>query len=191
MAKEEKPEGGEATEAPKKGKKKLIIFAVVGLVVVAALAVGIPMMLGGGDAEHEEELEEEAPKVYMQAKLDTFIVNLSQAKNFLKVTMLIEYDPEALHPHGEDGHGGGGGYGGGGSGGGAADPTALPPELKAKEPQIRDAVIRVLSSKKAEDVLTPEGKESLKEELVEALNEAVAFDEPPVTNVYFTEFIVQ
>lgn len=189
MAKEEKPEA-EATEAPKKSKKKLMIFGAVGLVVVALLAVGVPMMLGGGDAEHEEEVEE-APTVYMQAKLETFIVNLSQAKNFLKVTMLIEYDPAALHPAGEEGHGGGGGYGGGGSGGGAADPTALPPELKAKEPQIRDAVIKVLSSKKAEDVLTPEGKETLKEELVEAINESVGFDEPPVTNVYFTEFIVQ
>lgn len=190
MAKEEKPEG-EVVEAPKKSKKKLIIFGAIGLVVVAVLAIGVPMMLGGGEPEGGEEVDEEAPKVYMQAKLETFIVNLSQAKNFLKVTMLIEYDPDALHPAGEEGHGGGGGYGGGGSGGGGADPTALPPELKAKEPQIRDAVIRVLSSKKSEEVLTPEGKEALKEELVEALNEAVGFDEPPITNVYFTEFIVQ
>jgi flagellar basal body-associated protein FliL len=49
----------------------------------------------------------------------------------------------------------------------------------------------VLSSKKAEDVLTSDGKERLKEELIEGLNEAVALEEPPLTAVFFTEFIIQ
>ena len=63
--------------------------------------------------------------------------------------------------------------------------------MQAREPMMRDAVIRVLSSKKAVDVLSPEGKEKLKEELVEAINEAIGLEEGPVVNVYFTEFIIQ
>ena len=202
-AKEKEPEQKEA-EAPKKSKKKLIIFAAVGLVILIALGVGIPMMMGGkeGEGEGEEVVEEEPVKVLKQAKLDTFIVNLSEQKNFIKLTMLIEYDPEILAKMGGEGHGGGHGGGGeilsghasgGGANGGeaAADPFALPVELEPKAPMIKDAVIRVLSSKRVEQVLTVEGKEAMKEELIEGINDAIGFEEPPVTNVYFTEFIVQ
>jgi flagellar basal body-associated protein FliL len=63
--------------------------------------------------------------------------------------------------------------------------------MAKREIQIKDTLLRVLSSKKAEDVLTAEGKERLKEELIEGLNEAVALEEPPLTGVYFTEFIIQ
>lgn len=201
MAAKEKEADSKEAEAPKKSKKKLIIFGAVGLVVLIALGVGIPMMMGGGEeGEGEEEVVEEPVKVFKQAKLDPFIVNLSAQKNFIKVTMLIEYDPEIItkmsggHAEG-GGHGGGdmSGHasGGGASGGEAADPFALPPELSMKAPMINDAIIKILSSKSAEQVLTVEGKETLKEELIEAVNDAIGFEEPPIVNIYFTEFIVQ
>lgn len=204
MAAKEEGEKKEAEAAPKKSKKKLIIFGGIGLLVVA-LGVGIPMMMGGGKEEGQEEevVEEEAPKIYKQAKLDTFIVNLSDAKNFLKVSMLLEYDPEILakmaggeghgggHGGGDAAYGGGGSHGGGASGGGAPDPFAFPHELEAKLPMIKDAILRVLSSKRSEQVLTLEGKAAMKEEVIESVNEAIGFEEPPIVNVYFTEFIVQ
>ena len=56
---------------------------------------------------------------------------------------------------------------------------------------INDAIIRVLSSKTTEAVLSPDGKEQLKEELVEAINDASGLDEAAVANVYFTDFIIQ
>jgi flagellar FliL protein len=90
------------------------------------------------------------------------------------------------------GSGGGHGYGGGAAGGGAPpDPTALPEVMLAREPMVRDAIIRVLASKRAVEVLTIDGKERLKEEIVESVNEALQFSESTVTNVYFAEFIVQ
>lgn len=194
--KDTEEEGAEGTAQPDASaankKKKLILFGGIG-VVVLLLAIGIPLMFmgksGGSEGDGAEEVVPEV--IYKRAKLDTFIVNLSDAKRYLKVTMLLEYDPSLLSSEG--GEGGGGGHGGGGSGGeGAAPaPDALPSQIKEKEPQVRDAVIQVLSSKRAEDLLTSTGKQSLKEELIESINTALDFPEPPIVQVYFTEFIIQ
>jgi flagellar protein FliL len=56
---------------------------------------------------------------------------------------------------------------------------------------IKGAIIAVLSSKKASELLTRTGKETLKDELIEAINEALGLDESPVVNIYFKEFIIQ
>lgn len=188
-AEKKEGEGGEA-EAPAggKSKKKLIIIAVVALL---AIGGGTFAFLGGSkppEGDQTEEIEEK--KEYKVAELDTFIVNLSESTSFLKIKMLIEYDP-AVFGGATGGAEGGGGHGGGGAGGGEADKAELPPALKARYPMIRDAIIRVISGKRATDVLTVTGKETLKQELIEAINEAAGFDEPPVVNVYFTEFIIQ
>lgn len=192
MAEEEKKEEGTEEEGEqKKGKGKLLLIIGVVIILLASAGVSSMLLLGGeepeggehGEEEHEEQVH------YETFELDTIIVNLSKSNSFLKVKMLIEFDP--THLHGDDGHGGGGAYGGGGSGGGDAAPAGLPGVLGEKEPMIRDAIIRVLSSKTAEQILTVEGKEELKEELVEAINEMAGLDEGPVVAVYFMEFIVQ
>lgn len=195
---EEKPAAeGEAAEGGKKGgKKKLIIIVALVLLVVG---IAVPMLLLGGGEEKTEEgaehAEEESTKSYLTAELPTFIVNLSESSSFLKVTMLVEYDPEAIAKAeaklGAKGAKGGGGGGGHAGGGGEPKAGGLPPVMGAREPMIKDAIIRVLSSKKVDEVLTVEGKERLKEELIEAINEAVALEDPPIVGVYFTEFIIQ
>ncbi|MFM1847516.1 MAG: flagellar FliL protein [Pseudomonadota bacterium] len=189
-AEKKEGEGGheEAAAGGGGGKKKLIIIAVVALLAVGG---GAFAFLGGSkppEGEQAEEIEEK--KEYKVAELDTFIVNLSESTSFLKVKMLVEYDPATM-AEGEGGAEGGGGHGGGGGGGGGAEKNELPPMLKARYPMIRDAIIRVISGKRATDVLTVTGKETLKQELIEAINEATGLDEPPVVNVYFTEFIIQ
>ena len=187
--KEEEAEGKEAghEEAPKgKSKKKLIIIIVAAVVVLGG---GAFFMMGGKKADTKETEHKEEEKHYVSAQLDPFIVNLSESSAFLKTTLLVEYDP-ALLTSGEGGEGGGGAEGGHGAGEGEKK-AGLPPVMKAREPMIRDAVIRVLSSKKTADVLIPEGKENLKQELVEAINEAIGLPEGPVVAIYFTEFIIQ
>ncbi len=191
MAKdEEKQEGKEAAPAaegeaaPKSKKKLIIIVAVAAVVVIGAAAF---FMMGGKKeegAEGKPEEHAEEHKHYEQAELQTFIVNLSETSNFLKVKLLLEYDAEILAKAG--------GEAGGGHGGGEGEKAAgLPGVLGTREAMIQDAVIKVLSSKKAADVLTIEGKEQIKEELLEAINEASQLEEPPIVAVYFKEFIVQ
>lgn len=192
---EESAEG----EKPKKKSKK-VIFIALGVVLLIAGA-GVPMFLMGGapeDEKAEEHAEEEhhEEKHLETADLGTLVVNLSEATSFLKAHILVEFDNVIVEkqmkppPEGEEhaAEEGGGGHGGGEKAGGAAP---LPEFMAKREIQIKDTLLRVLSSKKAEDVLTAEGKERLKEELIEGLNEAVALEEPPLTAVYFTEFIIQ
>ena len=189
--KEEKKEG-EAAEAgaPKKSKKKLII--IVAAVLVLAIGGGAFMFLGKKEVKPEdgEHAEAEPEQHYETVALDSIIVNLSENASFLKVKMILEYDPKVVL-RAKAGHGGGGGYGGGGAGGEGEKDGGLPGVLGEKEPNIRDAIIRVMSSKKAEEVLTKDGKEQLKQELIEAINEATGLDEPAITNIFFVEFVIQ
>ena len=101
--------------------------------------------------------------------------------------ILLEYDPKILEQAAQ--HSGSTGEGGSGAGGG--EKAVVPAVLSARIPMIRYSIIRVISSKKAEQVLTPDGKESLKEELIEAINEAIGLSENPIVAIYFTDFIIQ
>ena len=56
-------------------------------------------------------------------------------------------------------------------------------------PRIRDTILSVLTVCKAEPLLTPEGKQQLKRNLLEALNRENP--ELGVREIYFTEFLVQ
>ncbi len=192
-----KTEEASGDGAPKKKSKK-VIFIALGVVLLVAGA-GVPMFLMGGAPEEAavapEEEEHHEEKHLETADLGSFVVNLSEATSFLKAHLLVEFDnavvEKQMKPPAEgEAHAaeeGGGGHGGGEKGGAAP----LPEFMAKREIQVKDTILKVLSSKKADDVLTPDGKERLKDELIEGLNEAVGLEEPPLTAVYFTEFIIQ
>ena len=187
---EDKDKGkeGAAEEAPAKPKSKKKLFIIIGVVVlIVGGGAGFFLMSGsapkeateGGEpaeAAHEEENE------YKTVELDTMIVNLSSNASFLKTKLLLQYDPKVV--------GEGGAAKAEGEEGGKKS-AALPGKLHEREAMVRDAMIRVMSSKKAEDVLTPEGKEQLKEELIEAINEASGLEEPPIVAIFYVDFIIQ
>ena len=185
-AKEEhgdKKEGAEG-EAPKGGKKKMIIIIAVAAVVLIGGGVGAFLALGGkkpaedgaseeggegeeaaaegeGGKEHGEEGGEHGgPAAPAVMPLETFIVNLQVKGSFLKTTLQLEF----------------------------AEPE-LPPTAEADTPKIRDTIIRILSSKSAQDLLSAEGKEKAREEIRDGINELLGGED--VTQVYFTEFIIQ
>ena len=54
---------------------------------------------------------------------------------------------------------------------------------------IRDIVVSTLSSKTYEEVSTQKGKNRLKDEIVDRLNEVLA--DGHIKNIYFTDFVVQ
>jgi flagellar FliL protein len=190
---EKKEEAKEGEEVPKKKSKKKLIMIIVPVVLL--LLGGVAFVLLGSKEEpkegEEEEVVVEAPKKLKTLKLDPFIVNLSENISFLKCTLLIEFDPvlmdKALGLNGKDGKA----HGGGAAGGGAKVEESGHPHFTERQPMIRDAVINVLASKKVQDVITPEGKDRLKEELIESINESLGLNEDPVVNIYFLEFIIQ
>ena len=193
--KEEKE--GEAKEETPKGKSKKKLLMIIIPVVVLLIGGGAAFFLMGSKPapksgeEAEQPVEEAKTKKYVTLKLDPFIVNLSENISFLKVTMIIEFDPEIFAKGEKGGSAHGEAHGGGGGGEEKKEGAGAPGRLTERQPMIRDAIIHVLSSKKVTDVITSEGKDKLKEELVETINEAIGLPENPVVNVYFLDFIIQ
>lgn len=180
-------EGG----AKKSGKKKLIILVLL-ILLLGGGGAGAFLILGKSKEKaegKEEHVEEHKPNlVYAQIE-PAFIVNLADSGSYLKVAVWLEYDIDRAKKLQEGAHGAGG-HGSGGSGGGDKAPV-LEGILKTKEPLIKDAIIRVLSSKTVDEARSTTLRDAIKGELVEAINEVVTEEEGPVTDVLFTEYIVQ
>ncbi len=184
MADEEKEEGAAEGKEGKKGGNKLIIFIVAGVlvlllvigIVVAVLMMGgdeqaaDPNAAGGGGDQALQEKQQQAKKVANSDMLtigpmfplDQFIVNLltQSGRRYLKATVNLELSDEAL--------------------------TA---ELQSKEAVVTDTVINILSSKSLEEISTIKGKEKLKQEIKERINEYLV--DGQVKGVYFTQFVIQ
>lgn len=62
-------------------------------------------------------------------------------------------------------------------------------KVEAYNVQIKDLIITILSSKRFDDVRTPQGKYDLKLELVYRINSLVGGD--PVKNMFFSDFVAQ
>ena len=107
-------------------------------------------------------VEEEENDIGPLYSLDTMIVNLADhgGKRYLRVTMALELsDPDALST------------------------------IESRLPQIRDAILMILPTKKYGDVSTTEGKIALRSEVMEKINSLMTKGQ--VNNIYFTEFVVQ
>jgi flagellar FliL protein len=70
-----------------------------------------------------------------------------------------------------------------------AESPAVRTELEGRLPQLRDAVILLLSSKRLSDITDFEGKALLKQDLLERINGLL--QDGKVRDVLFTEFVVQ
>jgi flagellar FliL protein len=62
-------------------------------------------------------------------------------------------------------------------------------EFQKRLPQSRDSVLTILSTKNSRDIMTSEGKNALREEIKEKMNQLLM--ETKVRNIYFTEFVIQ
>jgi flagellar protein FliL len=56
-------------------------------------------------------------------------------------------------------------------------------------PRMRDTILSILSTKVADDVISNEGKQQLKKEIIESVNRFLP--EKSATDVFFTDFVVQ
>ncbi len=161
--KEEKPAEGEQSEdGKKKGSKKLLI-------IIAAVVV---LLIGGGAAAYflvlskpkDEKVEKKEAKQDegINFALDPFVVNLTDqgANKFLKISVQLELSNVAVQE-----------------------------KAKAKSPQLRDAVISLLTSKSSDSLMNPDGKLQLKDEINVRANQILGPNS--VRNVYLTDFVMQ
>ncbi len=166
MATEEAAAVGE--EAPKKGKGKLlIIIAAVVAVVLIGGGVAAWLLLSKPDAEEgakQEEHAEEEHAAPIYEKLETFTVNLADQGGFLQTDIQLVLEDAKVQE-----------------------------KIKTRLPEVRDAMIRLLSSKTAEELSQQEGKDKLADDIQKQINEVLGVKgkEKGVKKVLFGAFIIQ
>jgi len=153
---------------PKKSSKKLIVMVVV-LVLIAGggAAAWYFLMKPQKTVAHKvEEPKVEKPQPPVFVTLETFTVNLQPSPDtqYLQTDITLKV--------------------------GSAETGEL---LKLHMPEVRNRLLLLLSSKKAADLLSLEGKQALSNEIIEQLK--VPFnpgDKPQeILGVSFTSFVVQ
>lgn len=62
-------------------------------------------------------------------------------------------------------------------------------KLNQRLPQVRDRILMILPSKRFEEIASVDGKTALRDEIISKLNSL--FPRTVITNIFFTEFVVQ
>jgi len=147
-----------------KPKKKGKLLIIVILVVLLAGGGGAAWYFMQGSKDHHAAPEKPVEKPPVFEKLEQFTVNLTGGEHYLQAEISLKIsDPKV----GED--------------------------IKLHMPEIRDVLLRLLSSKQAEDLATVEGKKQLSEDIQKQTNKVLGVKQPKegVLAVLFTSFIIQ
>ena len=169
--KEEVKETTEGEASKSKGKRGLIKWGLIGIIVIVVAGGGlfgwkVFSKKGGAESGHRPEPdakeEEHGVAVGQMIPLESFIVNLADSSEikYLKVTVNLELTSEKTSE-----------------------------EVQARMPQIRDGLLMLLTSKTSSDVKEIGGKLKLQDEMVTRVNNYLK--EGKIKAVYFTEFVMQ
>jgi len=181
MARDAKPEAVVADVAPPKKSKKLLIIIVAALVLILALGVGGIIIWKKMNSAQEAEDGDVATEQVKSGKkkgakevapvyvaLEAFTVNLvpENGDQFLQLMISVEVEDSQVSDR-----------------------------LKMYTPKLRNDVMMLLSGKKASELITKEGKETLANEVRSLMNGILdpggKGSEGPVREVLFTSFIIQ
>jgi flagellar FliL protein len=165
-----KPAAGKGADADAPApKSKKMLFIILGVVLVLVIGGGAAafMLMGSKAKKDDAHAEESSPaKAPVFVVIEPFVVNLQQetGDQFLQVALTLQV---------------------------ANAETAE--TLKLYMPQVRSRLLMELSSKKASELLTSEGKRNLTDEIIDQLGEPFAGGGkgPSITDVFYTSFVIQ
>jgi len=161
---EEDQDGAEQTPPPKKSSSvKIIIIVVIALFVLGGGGAGAYFFFFAKSNADEKKMAEKAkPKVAVYWPMEPFIVNLldNEGERYLKIIMQLELSDQSVAE-----------------------------EFKILQPKIRDNILDLLTAKSYKDMMDPNGKQRLKDEIVMRANTFATNGK--VLKVYFTEFVIQ
>jgi flagellar FliL protein len=156
---------------------KNLMFLVMGVFLLVVIIMGVGFFalwskissfdqaMSPQSADKSEELAKEDTKEYVKRPtylMDTFIVNLSDPKG--KRYLRVTMDLEMSKEEFRE-------------------------EIEMRVPQIRNAILMILPARTVEGVQSIEGKIALRDEIITEVNNILS--NGSITNLYFTEFVVQ
>ncbi len=153
-------------------KKKIIIFIIIPLILMAVGAVSLLVLNKtsffssqtdkDSESESEKALENNGEVIKPVYSLDTFIVNLADkdGRRYLRVTMDLELNDKSLVG-----------------------------EIEKRLSQIKHSILMIIPTKRFEDINSVKGKIALRNEIMTGLNSFLK--NGSITNIYFIEFVVQ
>ena len=115
----------------------------------------------------------------LMVNMSTKIINLSDpsGRKYIRLTVVLEFVPDLSDATSKSAEGG------------ASTTSPQETEINARMPLMDDMVITILSTKSYEELYTADGKEVLRKEILEAIQQRLP--ELHLLSVYFTEFVVQ
>lgn len=186
MAEEEnkpEPDNAETDQGKKKSGKTL--FLIIGGVVFLLIAIGAPIAIMTLNSKTSDETELVDPEVAKKQNeifpegfydedefdedeeplgafypMETFVINLAGHKKYMRLSVQLEFQSRDI-----------------------------PRRFDARRIPVRDAVLKLLTSKAPEEVSGPDGREQLREQIKEVVNEELRKE--LIKKVYFTQFIIQ
>jgi flagellar FliL protein len=168
MAKDPKTESVEvpATAPAPASKKKLIIIIVMAVILLAGGGGAAWFFMHQKAGPKKEVKHEEPAHAPVFVTLETFTVNLQPDpdEKFLQLELSLQVaNPEEAEL------------------------------LKTQMPAVRNRLLMLLTSKKASDISTIEGKKLLSDEIVAEVKKPFLKDAKPqeVSGVFFTSFVIQ
>jgi flagellar FliL protein len=150
-------------------KRAVILLTLVTLLFMGTMGAGfyilwekVSQIQKQASTANGEATDEETDEIGPLYALDTMIVNLADhgGKRYLRVTMALELS--------------------------SPDVVGL---VETRLPQIRDAILMILPTKKYAEISTTDGKVALRSQVMEKINSLLLHG--GVANLYFTEFVVQ
>jgi flagellar FliL protein len=156
--------------------KKIMILIIAGLLLffgvvgggfymmwtkISTLETLKPVADGEGNGGETEANKEEENKIGLTYPLETFVLNLADKKQ-----RFIRISMSLEY-----------------------DSKEKLEEIENRMPQIKDAILMLIPSKTSEELKMIDGKITLRKNLMEKLNSI--FKDKIITNIYFTEFVIQ
>lgn len=156
-----KDEGQVQEKAQKKSNTKLFIIIGVALAVAVSAAVGTFLFIGESKGS-SHNVEKVSPETMTIFTLDPFIVNIYDGQDLRYLKLKIEME--------------------------LANAEAKT-ELTARQAQLRDGILSILTTKTFQDLQYLQGKNQLKQEIMAAVTRIATPGK--VKQIYFTDFVVQ
>lgn len=172
---EKAEEGGEEKKsAEKKAIKGLssgivrILLYIIGIIILIAISVTISYLVATKTAEKPDKISIEqtyknVTPPYDTLRLADFTINTADIdeQHVIRVTIALAYTQKD---------------------------AAVSAELAQREAQIRDIINRILSSKRKDEIDSIDGKENLKNEIKNAINNILVNGK--IKDVYFIDFFI-